>query len=162
MDEPIDPMIIGGGVSLILVLMISSVIGIRAYRRRKEAEFEAMMNEEVDAPAEAEEEVPEEDPIDYGTLTVPELKELLQERGLVVSGVKAELVSRLVEDDENLAKYKARLGHDQSPPKQDEIEEDDELEGLAEIDLDMDEDEELEGLEAVSYTHLTLPTKRIV
>ncbi len=51
MDEPIDPLIIGGGVSLVLVLMMGSVIGVRTYRRRKEAEFDARMNEEVDVPA---------------------------------------------------------------------------------------------------------------
>ncbi|KAI1003817.1 hypothetical protein K3495_g4393 [Podosphaera aphanis] len=35
----------------------------------------------------------------YPSLKVPDLKKLLQERGLVVSGNKAELISRLQEDD---------------------------------------------------------------
>lgn len=37
--------------------------------------------------------------IEYPSLKVPDLKKLLQERGLVVSGNKAELISRLQEDD---------------------------------------------------------------
>ena len=36
---------------------------------------------------------------DYSQLKVPDLKKLLQERGLVVSGNKADLVARLQEDD---------------------------------------------------------------
>jgi SAP domain-containing ribonucleoprotein len=36
---------------------------------------------------------------DYSQQKVPDLKKLLQERGLVVSGNKADLVARLQEDD---------------------------------------------------------------
>jgi SAP domain-containing ribonucleoprotein len=36
---------------------------------------------------------------DYSQLKVPDLKKLLQERGLVISGNKADLVARLQEDD---------------------------------------------------------------
>ncbi len=37
--------------------------------------------------------------IDYNSLLVAQLRELLEERGLLVSGVKAELVARLEADD---------------------------------------------------------------
>jgi SAP domain-containing ribonucleoprotein len=36
---------------------------------------------------------------DYNALKVPDLKKLLSERGLVVSGNKADLIARLQEDD---------------------------------------------------------------
>jgi SAP domain-containing ribonucleoprotein len=36
---------------------------------------------------------------DYTNLKVPDLKKILSERGLVVSGNKADLVARLQEDD---------------------------------------------------------------
>jgi SAP domain-containing ribonucleoprotein len=36
---------------------------------------------------------------DYSQLKVPDLKKLLQERGLVISGNKADLIARLQEDD---------------------------------------------------------------
>ena len=47
---------------------------------------------------------PEEDEVveettDYESMTVPTLRELLAERGLTVSGVKAELITRLEADD---------------------------------------------------------------
>ena len=42
---------------------------------------------------------PEEEAPDYESMTVPELRELLAERGLTVSGVKAELITRLEADD---------------------------------------------------------------
>ncbi|RKF78809.1 Uncharacterized protein C31H12.03c [Golovinomyces cichoracearum] len=41
--------------------------------------------------------------IEYPSLKVPDLKKLLQERGLAVSGNKAELISKLVEDDKKSA-----------------------------------------------------------
>jgi SAP domain-containing ribonucleoprotein len=36
---------------------------------------------------------------DYSKEKVPDLKKLLQERGLVISGNKADLIARLQEDD---------------------------------------------------------------
>jgi len=42
---------------------------------------------------------PEEEAPDYESMTVPILRELLEERGLTVSGVKAELITRLEADD---------------------------------------------------------------
>jgi hypothetical protein len=36
---------------------------------------------------------------DYSQMKVPDLKKILQERGLVVSGNKADLIARLQEDD---------------------------------------------------------------
>ena len=37
--------------------------------------------------------------VDYSQLKVPDLKKLLGERGLVLSGNKADLIARLQEDD---------------------------------------------------------------
>jgi len=150
-EEPINPVLIVGGVAGLVILLVASVVGFRAYKRKQEAEFEAMMNEgaEGDIEEASEEAEPEEqEPVDYGAMTVPELKELLQERDLVVSGVKAELVSRLEEDDVQLEKFKARLGHVEGAA--DVMEDDDDedlLEGL-ELDDEEDDDEDLlEGLE---------------
>ena len=42
---------------------------------------------------------PEEEAPDYESMTVPVLRDLLAERGLTVSGVKAELIARLEADD---------------------------------------------------------------
>ena len=150
-EEPIDPALVVGGVAAVVILLAASVVGFRAYKRKQEAEFEAMMNEgeEVEIEEHSEEvELEEHEPVDYGAMTVPELKDLLQERDLAVSGVKAELVSRLEEDDEQLEKFKARLGHVEAAA---DVEEEDDgedlLEGL-ELDDDEDEDEDLlEGLE---------------
>jgi len=40
---------------------------------------------------------------DYSKEKVPDLKKLLQERGLVISGNKADLIARLQEDDSKKA-----------------------------------------------------------
>ncbi len=40
---------------------------------------------------------------DYSQLKVPDLKKILQERGLVISGNKADLIARLQEDDSKKA-----------------------------------------------------------
>lgn len=42
---------------------------------------------------------PEPEVVDYNILTVDELKAILDERGLAVSGTKDELVERLTDDD---------------------------------------------------------------
>ena len=72
----------------------------------------------------------------FEEMTVAELKELLKERGLPVSGKKAELIERLSAQSV------------QEEPVEEEVEETTEEEITEEV---------LE--EAVSYTHLTLPTK---
>ena len=41
---------------------------------------------------------------DYNGMKVPELKKLLQERGLTQTGNKADLIARLVENDKATAK----------------------------------------------------------
>lgn len=41
---------------------------------------------------------------DYNSLKVPELKKLLNERGLTQAGNKADLIARLVENDKEQAK----------------------------------------------------------
>jgi hypothetical protein len=40
---------------------------------------------------------------DYSSHKVPDLKKILQERGLVISGNKADLIARLQEDDKKAA-----------------------------------------------------------
>lgn len=45
--------------------------------------------------------IKKEENVDYNTLTIKELKELLKERGLSTVGKKAELIERLKECDSN-------------------------------------------------------------
>ena len=88
MDEPINPLLIGGGVAGVVILLVAAVVGFRAYKRKQEAEFEAMMSEDLEEVAETEEEAPEEveepEPVDYSSMTVAQLKEILQERDLTL------------------------------------------------------------------------------
>ena len=58
---------------------------------------EVQMSAAVELEPEVEE-VVEPEPT-YDSMTVPQLQDLLRERGLTVSGVKAELVARLEADD---------------------------------------------------------------
>ena len=61
---------------------------------------------------------------------------------MAVSGVKAELVTRLEEDDENLAKYKARLGNvETSQVGEEELDGLEGLEEIAELDIELDDEE---------------------
>ena len=53
----------------------------------------------VEPEVEIEEAVEPEPELTYDSMTVPQLQDLLRERGLTVSGVKAELVARLEADD---------------------------------------------------------------
>ena len=156
MDEPINPLLIGGGVAGVVILLVAAVVGFRAYKRKQEAEFEAMMSEDLEEGSEIEEESPEEleepEPVDYNSMTVAQLKEILQERDLTIGGNKAELVARLEEDDIQLAKFKARLGHVEQV-----VDDDDDDDDILE-DLELEDDDDDDILEAVSYTHLTLPT----
>ncbi len=56
---------------------------------------------------------------DYTQLKVPDLKKILQERGLVISGNKADLIARLQEDDAKKAGSGGAAGKlDFSPPFQ--------------------------------------------
>jgi len=66
---------------------------------------------------------------DYNSLKVPELKKLLSERGLTQAGNKADLISRLVENDKEQAKTEAPT--DESALKKDTVED--------EIDYDDDD-----------------------
>ncbi|KAE9379598.1 hypothetical protein N431DRAFT_434534 [Stipitochalara longipes BDJ] len=50
---------------------------------------------------------------DYSKEKVPDLKKLLQERGLVISGNKADLIARLQEDDSKKAGGAATAGEDE-------------------------------------------------
>ena len=54
-------------------------------------------NQEVDAEEESDEDEVEtaSEKVDYSSMTVPELKDALKEKGLPVSGKKAELIERL-------------------------------------------------------------------
>jgi hypothetical protein len=47
---------------------------------------------------------------DYAGQKVPDLKKLLSERGLAVSGNKADLIARLEEDDKKKSKSKPESG----------------------------------------------------
>jgi len=119
------------------------VVGFRAYKSKQEAEFEAMMSADLEEVSEAEEEVPvemeEPEPLDYNSMTVARLKEILQERDLTIGGNKAELVARLEEDDTQLAKFKARLGHVE------QVVDDDDEDILGDLELEDDEDEDILG-----------------
>jgi SAP domain-containing ribonucleoprotein len=53
---------------------------------------------------------------DYNTLKVPDLKKLLSERSLPLSGNKADLIARLQEDDKKPEKT-AGMCHSTSPSK---------------------------------------------
>tara|TARA_Y100000994_G_scaffold122637_1_gene100697 strand:+ start:472 stop:648 length:177 start_codon:yes stop_codon:yes gene_type:complete len=57
-DEPINPLLIGGGVAGVVILLVAAVVGFRAYKRKQEAEFEAMMSEDLEEGSEIEEESP--------------------------------------------------------------------------------------------------------
>ncbi|KUJ21396.1 uncharacterized protein LY89DRAFT_681904 [Mollisia scopiformis] len=50
---------------------------------------------------------------DYSQMKVPDLKKILQERGLVVSGNKADLIARLQEDDKKAGGAAAGAGEDE-------------------------------------------------
>jgi SAP domain-containing ribonucleoprotein len=46
---------------------------------------------------------------DYEKMKVPDLKKILQERGLVISGNKADLIARLQDDDKKASGGGARM-----------------------------------------------------
>ena len=69
-------------------------------------------------PFPEEEEPVEEEPVDYESMTVPELRELLAERGLTVSGIKAELIARLEEDDTSLSEESETLDASEEVPSE--------------------------------------------
>ena len=58
----------------------------------------------------------EEPAVDYNSMTVAMLRDLLNERGLPVSGVKAELVARLEEDDASLSEESETLDTSEEAP----------------------------------------------
>jgi len=65
-----------------------------------------------------EEEPVEEEPVDYDSMTVAMLRDLLNERGLPVSGVKAELIARLEEDDASLSEESETLDTSEEAPSE--------------------------------------------
>jgi len=69
----------------------------------------------VEEPA-VEEPAVEEPAVDYNSMTVAMLRDLLNERGLPVSGVKAELVARLEEDDASLSEESETLDTSEEAP----------------------------------------------
>ena len=140
-----------GGIAGLVILLVAAVVGFRAYKRKQEAEFEAMMSEDLEEVSEAEEEGPEEveepEPVDYNSMTVAHLKEILQERDLTIGGNKAELVARLEEDDIQLAKFKAKFTRCKTGTScrgQDDDDDEDIL-GDLEIEDDDDDDEDILG-----------------
>ena len=99
--------------------------------------------------AETEEEAPEEveepEPVDYSSMTVAQLKEILQERDLTIGGNKAELVARLEEDDIQLAKFKARLGHVE------QVVDDDDEDILGDLEIEDEEEDEMKTKTKTSW-----------
>ena len=61
----------------------------------EEAPVEEIENAEDDVEAQSETKVEESEDIDYSSMKVAELKELLKQKDLPVSGTKAELIKRL-------------------------------------------------------------------
>ena len=65
-----------------------------------------------------EEEPVEEEPVDYDSMTVAMLRDLLSERGLATNGLKAELVARLEEDDTSLSEESETLDASEEVPSE--------------------------------------------
>ena len=74
-----------------------------------------------------EEEPEEEEPVDYESMTVPELRALLAERGLIVSGIKAELIARLEEDDAGLSEQSETLAEPEETPSEEAVSSEEEV-----------------------------------
>lgn len=55
--------------------------------------------------------IPDKMATDYATLKVPDLKKLLQERGLHQSGNKADLIARLQDNDKSMPSFHPILRH---------------------------------------------------
>jgi len=72
----------------------------------------------IDEEEPVEEEPVEEEPVDYDSMTVAMLRDLLNERGLPVSGVKAELIARLEEDDASLSEESETLDTSEEAPSE--------------------------------------------
>ena len=78
-------------------------------------------------PFPEEEEPEEEEPVDYESMTVPELRALLAERGLIVSGIKAELIARLEEDDAGLSEQSETLAEPEETPSEEAVSSEEEV-----------------------------------
>ena len=78
-------------------------------------------------PFPEEEEPEEEEPVDYESMTVPELRALLAERGLIVSGIKAELLARLEEDDAGLSEQSETLAEPEETPSEEAVSSEEEV-----------------------------------
>ena len=119
----------------------------------------------------------EDDSIDRESLTsntVAKLREICKKRGLLVSGKKSELVDRILEDA-GVVEEPIDISEDDDWDEGDALVMDDEpditREKVEQVISKIENIVEAEVVEAevmpaepnaVSYTHLTLPTKRIV
>ena len=63
----------------------------------------------------------EEETVDYNSMTVAMLRDLLDERGLAVSGIKAELVARLEEDDAGLSEESETPAEPEEAPSEEVV-----------------------------------------
>ena len=64
------------------------------------------------------EELQVEETPDYNSMTVAQLRTLLEERGLAVSGVKAELIARLEDDDASPPEESEALDESEEAPSE--------------------------------------------
>ena len=78
-------------------------------------------------PFPEEEEPEEEEPVDYDSMTVAMLRDLLNERELPVSGVKAELVARLEEDDVGLSEESETPAEPEETPLEEAVSSEEEV-----------------------------------
>ena len=85
--------------------------------------------------------------MDYDSSTLIQLKTMCKERGLRVSGTKAEVVIRLMEDDESKLPQPVSIVAQNPSQNVTQI-----------IHITNNSDSSLIITGAVSYTHLTLPT----
>ena len=76
--------------------------------------------EEAVEPEPEVEEVVEPEPT-YDSMTVPQLQDLLRERGLTVSGVKAELITRLEADDAGPSEESEALDETAEAPSEEAV-----------------------------------------
>tara|TARA_R100000231_G_scaffold137687_1_gene114474 strand:+ start:41 stop:457 length:417 start_codon:yes stop_codon:yes gene_type:complete len=60
----------------------------------------------------------EEETVDYNSMTVAVLRDLLEERGLATNGLKAELIARLEEDDAGLSEESETLAEPEEAPSE--------------------------------------------
>ena len=69
----------------------------------------------------------EEETVDYNSMTVAVLRDLLEERGLATNGLKAELIARLEEDDAGLSEQSETLAEPEETPSEEAVSSEEEV-----------------------------------